>query len=105
MLHLINQAYEVAAPMLDGPVKIEETFVGGKEQNRQADRQSKLPQPTGNTLLPSMGHPQKVGEHTIAINGPPPESRGTYYCHQWATPVGWDCISYIAATRLCKPGT
>ena len=44
MLHFIRQAYETAPPMLDGPVEIDETFVGGKEQT---DRQSKLRQQAG----------------------------------------------------------
>ena len=38
MLHRIRQAYEGAAPMLDGPVEIDEVFVGGKEQNRQKEQ-------------------------------------------------------------------
>ena len=41
MLHRIRQAYEVAAPMLDRPVEIDETFVGGKEQNKHDSRKLK----------------------------------------------------------------
>ena len=41
MLHRIRQAYEVAAPMLDCPVDIDETFVGGKEQNKHDSRKLK----------------------------------------------------------------
>ena len=44
VLHRIRQAYEVAAPILDGPVEINEAFVGGK---KQTGRQSKLPQQAG----------------------------------------------------------
>ena len=36
MLHRIRPAYEVTAPVLDGPVRIDEAFVGGK-----------VPQPAG----------------------------------------------------------
>ena len=58
MLHRIGQAYEVVAPMLDGPVKTEETFVGGKERNRQAGR-TNYPSLLGIYKYCQQDHPRK----------------------------------------------
>ena len=38
MLHRARQAYQGATPMLEGPVEIDEAFVGGKEQNKQKEQ-------------------------------------------------------------------
>ena len=42
ILHRIRQAYEVAAPMLDGLVEVDETFVGAKSKTSTIAASSRL---------------------------------------------------------------
>lgn len=72
---------------LDGPVKIDEAFVGEKEQNRQKEQIT--PAGWGTHLTNNRDTPAKQGTCKLLVRDTPPEA-GT----KRITPACWGYISY-----------